>query len=280
MQITVNHKMRLDIGHEVHHGVQHFLLTPRSGPTQIVESWTLDAPGFETAPSFTDAFGNIAHCVSQTDPIDAIEISIQGVVNTLPGNGVLGFLAEDMQTALYRRITPLTRSPVNVYGKYRNAEANGMPQLEVLHGLMERVNEQLSTTDEMAEEAPLLSCADYAHSFVGAARALGIPARYVNGYIADTGDGLGGEHAWSEAFVDGLGWVAFDAMLNVCPTDRHIRLCTGLDAATALPVRTVPVVEYDAIEDLVLEITIGEDKSTPMGQSQEQSFDGQSQTQG
>ena len=53
----------------------------------------------------------------------------------------------------------------------------------------------------------------------------------------------GGLHAWAEAFDDGLGWIGFDAQYQLCPTERYVRLAVGLDAETALPVRTVPVAE-------------------------------------
>ena len=69
------------------------------------------------------------------------------------------------------------------------------------------------------------------------------PARYVCGYVA-AGDGHeGGLHAWAEAFDDGLGWIGFDAVHQICPTARYVRLAVGLDADCTLPVRTVPVAE-------------------------------------
>jgi transglutaminase-like putative cysteine protease len=81
---------------------------------------------------------------------------------------------------------------------------------------------------------------DYAHAFIGACRALDIPARYVTGYLAGAEDGLPAFHAWAEAHDDRLGWIGFDARLQLCPTDRHVRLTVGLDATGAQPVRMVP----------------------------------------
>ena len=65
-------------------------------------------------------------------------------------------------------------------------------------------------------------------------RWLGLPARYVTGYLV--GEAEAG-HAWLEAHVDGLGWVGFDPANRVCPTDSYVRVACGLDAATASPVR-------------------------------------------
>ena len=82
-------------------------------------------------------------------------------------------------------------------------------------------------------------CQDHAHVFISAARSLGIPARYVSGYLLA---GTGGEpsdanHAWAEAWLDDLGWVGFDPANGVCPTDCYVRLASGLDAAFAAPIR-------------------------------------------
>jgi len=84
------------------------------------------------------------------------------------------------------------------------------------------------------------SAADFAHMFIGALRALAIPARFVSGYLAEDGTVEPGHHAWAEAWDESLGWVAFDPALGYCPTDRHIRVATGLDAAGTRPVRAVP----------------------------------------
>jgi len=58
-------------------------------------------------------------------------------------------------------------------------------------------------------------------------------------------------HAWAEAFDDGLGWIGFDPFEQICPTENYVRLAVGLDAESALPLRTVPVAEVT--QTLVLE---------------------------
>ena len=79
---------------------------------------------------------------------------------------------------------------------------------------------------------------DLTHIFLGAARSLQIPARYVAGYLCGAAAGQeSGGHAWAEAHVPGLGWVGFDAANCVCPTDAYVRIAIGLDALGAAPVR-------------------------------------------
>jgi transglutaminase-like putative cysteine protease len=72
-------------------------------------------------------------------------------------------------------------------------------------------------------------------------RTLGIPARYVSGYLSH---GAGHEahassHAWADAYVEDLGWVSFDPSNRTGATEAYIRIATGLDYAEAGPIRGV-----------------------------------------
>jgi transglutaminase-like putative cysteine protease len=79
---------------------------------------------------------------------------------------------------------------------------------------------------------------DLTHIFIGAARSFAIPARYIAGYLcADSTIEQHGGHAWAESFVPGLGWVGFDVVNCVCPTEAYVRVAVGLDALGAVPVR-------------------------------------------
>src|SRR5262249_58233345 len=80
---------------------------------------------------------------------------------------------------------------------------------------------------------------DFAHAFIAAVRCVGIPARCVSGYFRRS-DGAADQdsgHAWAEAHVAGLGWIAFDVANGICATDAHIRVAIGLDYLAASPVR-------------------------------------------
>ena len=93
------------------------------------------------------------------------------------------------------------------------------------------------------------------------ARALGIPARFVSGYyLAEQDEDVeSNTHAWAEAYIEGLGWIAFDPRLDLCPTDRHVRVAVGLDGETAAPIRAHPAVGPDGLPVETLEILVAED---------------------
>lgn len=238
MKLTVTHTLTFSLGTPVR-AVQHLLLTPLNTPQQKVERWSIEMPGFAEAPTFRDGFGNRAHVVSQTRPGPQIVVTVSGRVETIDKAGVLGRLEYDPMPALFRRQTERTRpDPALVAGL-----KDGPDRVALFHELMGRVSgrlEQSQSQDGQSQtQAVDLSPADAAHAFIGAARVLGIPARYVTGYLLDDA-GEASVHAWAEAWDERLGWIGFDPTCNLCPADGHIRLAAGLDAISTMPLRSAP----------------------------------------
>ena len=94
------------------------------------------------------------------------------------------------------------------------------PPIPRLHALSERAHKAIAyapgSTSAATTVAEALAqgqgvCQDHAHLFVSAARSLGIPARYVAGYLLadEAGHAVRETLAWAEAWVDGLGWIGF-----------------------------------------------------------------------
>lgn len=249
MRISIRHWLTVTPPPGTNHAVLHLLLTPQSGPTQTVESWSVEAPGIGNAARFTDGYGNVVHLVNQARPDGALTVTVKGIVDTIDTHGVLGRPGGEPVPALYKRVTDLTKAPVTLYGKFRGSKDG---RLDILHALMARVGETLGSADEASQmqadgsqsqtqgSATGATASDHAHAFIGAARALEIPARYVTGYLLD-GEDHPAFHAWAEAYDDGLGWIGFDPLLQLCPTERHVRLAAGLDGLSTQPLRAVPV---------------------------------------
>ncbi len=88
-------------------------------------------------------------------------------------------------------------------------------------------------------------CQDYSHIMIALIRQLGIPARYVSGYLYHrTGNSADrsardATHAWVEAWLPQLGWVGFDPTNNLICGERHIRVAVGRDYADVPPTRGV-----------------------------------------
>lgn len=265
MQITIRHRLGVTVGDGVARAALHLLLTPQSSSVQTVGDWRLEAPGMDGASGFIDAYGNRAHLATQTRPGPQLVITASGVVTTHDRAGVVGRLARDPVPALFTRVTPLTRPTGAITQKFRTPPRTGEERIALLHGLMARVAEVLGTSQSQSQSqaqaqsqsqaqaggAPEAAAA-HAHAFVGAARALGIPARYVTGYLVPEAGRGAIFHAWAEAWDDKLGWIGFDALLGLCPGERHVRVACGLDAATAAPVRAVPL--HDPPTSLEIEV--------------------------
>ena len=211
MRISIRHQLSVTPPPGTANAVLQLLLTPQSGPAQKVESWAVETAGIDNAGRFTDAFGNAAHLVNQIKPEGAIVVTVTGVVQTTDKHGVLGWLAGEPVPALYKRVTSLAKAPAGLPARFRG----GKNRLDTLHGLMGWVGEVLGTAEEkqvqtqmaadgsqrqsQAAARALPPPGDYAHAFIGACRALEIPARYVTGYLARAEAGLAAFHAWAEA---------------------------------------------------------------------------------
>jgi transglutaminase-like putative cysteine protease len=103
-------------------------------------------------------------------------------------------------------------------------------------------------------------CQDFAHIMIGLVRGLKIPCRYVSGYMfhrdaSEKDRSLeGASHAWVEALVPRLGWVAFDPTNNLVGGDRHIRVAIGRDYADVPPTRGV--YKGEAESELSVTVTV------------------------
>lgn len=87
-------------------------------------------------------------------------------------------------------------------------------------------------------------CQDLAHIMIALARRIGIPCRYVSGYLSTSSEchdrsTEGATHAWAEAYLPELGWVGFDPTNNLLAFERHIRAAVGRDYADVPPTRGV-----------------------------------------
>jgi transglutaminase-like putative cysteine protease len=83
-------------------------------------------------------------------------------------------------------------------------------------------------------------CQDFAHILLSMLRLLGIPARYVSGYVCPHDHNLRGEgatHAWVEAYLPFYGWLGFDPTNNCVVDDLHVRLAVGRNFTDVSPVR-------------------------------------------
>jgi transglutaminase-like putative cysteine protease len=246
--------MRLSVRHETHYeydtplaySAQRLHLWPADFATQRIIDWSIAAPGFDRALSYSDGFGNHVHMITFGNIEGPVSIVAEGVVEVEDRAGLVRGLNCPAPEAVFLRQT----RPTTVTAALRNLaerQFTGRPVLAGLHALMAEIHAkvayELGATHAHTTAAEAFAdgrgvCQDHAHIFIAAARAAGIPARYVTGYLV-TGQGASSTaaHAWAEALVPDLGWVGFDPANAKCPTDSYVRVAAGLDSSGVAPIR-------------------------------------------
>jgi transglutaminase-like putative cysteine protease len=229
--------------------IQVLRLTPRNHEGQYVLRWRIDVTTDARLTAHEDAFGNITHTFSADGPLDQLSVEVDGEVETQNTDGIIRGTLERFPPSLFLRDTPLTQPDQAIRDLAQNVRAaTDRGTLSELHELMARLHDDivydLAMTDTALNAAEAFAlkrgvCRDLTHIFLSAAHSLAIPARYVAGYLqlADGTIEQDAGHAWAEAFVPDLGWVAFDAANDLCANERYVRVAIGLDAAGAAPVR-------------------------------------------
>lgn len=233
--------------------IQVLRLTPRNYEGQYVERWRIDVTPDARLAAHEDAFGNIAHVFTADGPLDELVVEVVGEVETQNNNGVVRGTVERFPPSLFLRDTALTQADDAMCDfAVKARDASGGSALAALHALLDGLYETMAAqglADGEPAVAPAKAAEAFArkrgtvkeltHVFIGAAHCLDIPARYVGGYLrrADGAPEANMPHAWAEAHVPDLGWIAFDPSNGYCPTDAHVRIAIGLDAFGAAPVR-------------------------------------------
>lgn len=98
-------------------------------------------------------------------------------------------------------------------------------------------------------------CQDFANILLVMLRSMGIPSRYMSGYICPKGHELRGEgatHAWVEAYIPYHGWIGVDPTNNCIVSDRHVRLAVGRQFGDCTPVKGT----YVGPGEHVLEVSV------------------------
>ncbi len=98
-------------------------------------------------------------------------------------------------------------------------------------------------------------CQDFAHLLLYMLRLMGVPGRYISGYICPGSSewrGEGATHAWAEAWLPDTGWIGIDPTNKSLAGERHVRLATGRNFSDCTPVKGT----YKGAVDHRLEVTV------------------------
>ena len=218
-----------------------------------------------------DPFGNsIALATFATEPVQALEfvstirLEHYGVLPELPPieeyarKMPFSYLAEEAPD-LARYVERHYPDPNAIVSNFARQFLGGSEDdtgdtfatlVRMCKGIKERLTYAMRF--EVGTQAPAATlesgggtCRDYALLMIESARALGLAARFITGYLYDPGlDAVEGgnatpayPHAWMEVYLPGAGWVEFDPTNGIVGTDGLIRVAVARDSEQAMPIR-------------------------------------------
>jgi transglutaminase-like putative cysteine protease len=131
----------------------------------------------------------------------------------------------------------------------------GRPMFEAVYNLMQRIHEDFTYKSGFTTIATPLAevmkarkgvCQDFAHLAIACVRAVGLPARYVSGYIETITPagyekliGTDASHAWFAVYIPRIGWLDFDPTNNQIPSTQHITIGWARDYFDIAPLKGV-----------------------------------------
>ncbi|WP_226661976.1 transglutaminase family protein [Alteriqipengyuania lutimaris] len=246
MRLRVDHETRYTYDAPVSYGLQQVRMRPKDSRGQKVLDWTITVEGGATELCYDDHNGNRVDLIGIEPGRTETSIRCVGLVENTEGDGVLGKHQGFLPLWHFRRSSPLTQAGEGVRKLVAGLGDCDIAQVSTGHALSAAIldtvgyeggNTHSGTTAEEAITGGTGVCQDHAHIFCSAARLMGLPARYVSGYLM-MNDRVeqDASHAWAEAFFEGLGWVGFDISNGYSPDERYIRVATGIDFREAAPI--------------------------------------------
>ncbi|HTN13719.1 MAG TPA: transglutaminase family protein [Sphingomonadaceae bacterium] len=246
MRLLIRHTTHYRFAEPVAHGLQRLRLTPKATHGQEILSWSMTYEGAKLELEYDDQNWNHTTLISVLPGAQEVVIHCEGLVETQDHAGVIGWHAGHLPLWAFLSQTARTKPGARMRSLIAQIRRSDGDTLAMLHALSAAIHSSVRyetgvthvrTTAEEALAEGVGVCQDHTHIFIGVARALDIPARYVSGYLMmDDRIHQEATHAWAEAHVEELGWVGFDVSNGISPDPRYVRVATGRDYGEAAPV--------------------------------------------
>jgi transglutaminase-like putative cysteine protease len=265
MRYSIRHVTRFTYDAPITESVMETRMQPRSDESQRCLHFALTTTPESRVMMYQDHDGNTVHHFDIPAKHSRLTVTAEALVECLPRRplphrlGPGAWAALDAVAAAGESYEYLAESAFVTQGPAVDALRQelrlerGHDPLVTLRWLMGEMyarfeysprSTRVDSPIDEALEARRGVCQDFAHIFLALARPLGVPVRYVSGYLFhDTGNSDrsadGATHAWVEALLPDLGWVGFDPTNNLIAEERHVRVAIGRDYADVPPTRGV-----------------------------------------
>lgn len=273
--------MRYSLTHRTHYTyegevtVSHHLarLAPRFMPGQRCPWHVLEVNPEPVGRSLhSDVYGNVTAYFECEGAHSQLEVTARSLVEVLPlplpdpaGTPAWEMIREacsgdklslSAEAGAFRFTSPMVPLGEDFARYARPDFPPGRPILEAAQALMTRIFNECefnpAATDVATPVADVLLrkagvCQDFAHLMLACLRSLGLPARYVSGYLETRPPagkarlvGADASHAWVSVFCgEDAGWIDADPTNNLLPSERHITVAWGRDFSDVSPLRGV-----------------------------------------
>jgi transglutaminase-like putative cysteine protease len=228
-------------------------LVPRDTERQLCKAVKVSIePKPDSLQEYVDFFGNKVIYFSIEKEHGELTVMVHSEIEKFVV-GRRGFVSEDVSQYVFA--TPMTAGGAEILAYARVSFLHGRPLLEAGMDLMRRIYTDFEFTPGFTTVATPVSevmrerkgvCQDFAHLAIACVRSVGLPARYVSGYIETISApgveklmGVDASHAWFSLYIPDLGWTDLDPTNNVLPGDQHITIGWGRDYADIAPMKGV-----------------------------------------
>lgn len=246
MRLHVDHLTTYSFSQPQRRLIQLLRVTPPSFIGQAVIDWHISVDCDARLRTGRDGYGNETVMLYVDGPLERITLTVGGEVLTEDRAGMLSGAPDPLPPLLFVRPTPLTDADEAICAFAHDLAGQEADPLARAHRLCETLHERIAYDEVDGDSGRTAAatfaesrgvCQDMAHLFIAAARAMGLPARYVSGHLWEGDRGTqAAAHAWAEAHVPNYGWIAFDPSRGRCPTDAYVRVAAALDYRDAAPV--------------------------------------------
>ena len=239
MRLSISHDTTYRYEDQVRNSIQYLRMTPWIMEHQKIENWSIMLPSIGHITS--DGFNNTLTTLIRSESHNSLQIQASGIVEIDTSTKSLPLGSTDPMVYLCpTRLTTCSEEMLD-FAKQAGAAPNLKAMQQFGAKLLERVPYTSGTTGvkTSAEDAFGKSsgvCQDHAHITIAVARALGVPARYVSGYLYTTDVNHLQSHAWAELWFDGA-WYMFDVSNQLYTPQCHVYVAFGRDYNDAAPLR-------------------------------------------
>lgn len=256
MQLRILHTTGFEYEGKAAASFNEARMTPQTGPGQIVIHTRLEASPTPWQYSYRDYWGSQVTAFEVLDPHETLTVTAMATVHTdrrPAGDPVLTWehvrspeVADELTE--YLELSEIVQPPEDLAARVRTITASSAKPTDAAVAVCDLINEEVKyvkgSTNVRGHAADAWKarngvCQDMSHLVIGCLRSLGIPARYVSGYLHPAKEPVIGEtvhgesHAWVEWWDDG--WRSFDPTNDQQPGDRHVVVATGRDYADVKP---------------------------------------------